>query len=83
MVLGFGAGAALSGINLWILRRLAALLSREKMKKGKLVGFLLLKFGLFYPAVIALLLSKWVSPLAFVAGFVLALGAAAWRDAHV
>ena len=71
-------GAAWNLLNIGILRRLAALLGGDALKKGRrMTALLLAKFGLLYPAGIWLLWSGAVHRIGFAAGFTAVLIASA------
>ncbi len=81
IILGFIAGGVWSGLNLLLLKQLAALLSSPTPSRRRLVLLLIAKFGGLYPFGIWVLWSRVVSPWAFAAGFTVVLAGFAFRVA--
>jgi len=72
--IGFACGALWNVVNVFLLERLMRwLLSSDNRRKGRLILLLAAKFGLLYPAAIALLWLGWAQVGPFALGFTVVL----------
>ncbi len=79
-LIGLAAGAAWSALNMEAFKRLAIVLSSPEKNRKALIGILLAKFGLLYPAAAVLLWSGVCSRAAFAVGLTVML---AWNSAAI
>lgn len=79
LLLGFLAGGAWNLVNLWCLAHLLRAWIGPRPSRRRVVGWLVVKFPLWYAAAILVLQQPGVSLVGFGAGFTLVLLAAAGR----